>query len=89
MSKTRYYIYIRPLADILPVMTAKKLKEYFDNKISAEELKADVENSQTKTGYDTTSIYIKQIEDNEDFEVKKVHLIKNPANHKCPRKLFR
>lgn len=57
-------------------MTEQKLKEYFENKISAEELKADVKNSQTKTGFDTTNVYIKQIEENGDFEVQKEHLLK-------------
>ncbi|MCC2590636.1 hypothetical protein [Chryseobacterium sp. MFBS3-17] len=56
-------------------MTEQKLKEYFENKITIDELKSDVKNSQTKTGFDTTSVYIKQIEEGE-FIIQKEHLIK-------------
>ena len=56
-------------------MTEQKLKEYFENKITIDELKSDVKNSQTKTGFDTTSVYIERIDDGE-FEVQKEHLIK-------------
>ena len=56
-------------------MTEQKLKEYFENKITIDELKSNVKNSQTKTGFDTTSVYIKQIDEGE-FEVQKEHLIK-------------
>lgn len=63
------------LYDILPEMTEQKLKEYFENKITIDDLKSDVKNSQTKTGFDTTSVYVEQINDGE-FEVRKEHLIK-------------
>ncbi len=71
-----------PFANTFPVirhftkkMTEQKLKEYVENKITIDELKSDVKNSQTKTGFDTTSVYIKQIDEGE-FEVQKEHLIK-------------
>ena len=60
---------------IIQKMTEQKLKEYFENKITIDELKSDVKNSQTKTGCDTTSVYIQQINDGE-FEIQKEHLIK-------------
>ena len=56
-------------------MTEQKLKEYFEGKITADELKSDVSNSQVKTGYDTTRVSIGQIQYGE-FEVQKEHLIK-------------
>ena len=56
-------------------MTEQKLKDYFENKITIDELKSNVKNSQTKTGFDTTSVYIEQIKEGE-FEVQKEHLIK-------------
>ena len=71
-----------PFANTFPVirhftkkMTEQKLKEYFENKITIDELKSDVKNSQTKIGFDTTNVYIKQIDEGE-FEVQKEHLIK-------------
>jgi hypothetical protein len=56
-------------------MTEQKLKEYFENLISAQELSKDLENTQQKTSYDVTSISIEQIEEGE-FEITKSHLIK-------------
>ncbi|WP_413998205.1 hypothetical protein ACMDB5_10480 [Flavobacterium sp. W1B] len=56
-------------------MTEQKLKEYFEDKLTAEELSIDLYNSQKQTSYDVTSVYIDSIEDGE-FEIKKEHLIK-------------
>ena len=56
-------------------MTEQKLKEYFENKITIDELRSDVKNSQTKTGYDTTSVFIEQIDEG-GFILHKEHLIK-------------
>ena len=67
--------FIFALANILSKMTEQNLKKYFENKITVQELKSDVKNSQTKTGFDTTSVYIKQLNDGE-FEIQKEHLIK-------------
>jgi len=51
------------------------LKKYFENKVSAKQLAEDLKDSQQKTGYDTTSVYIESIE-NGKFKVEKEHLIK-------------
>ncbi|MFT3796516.1 hypothetical protein [Flavobacterium sp.] len=56
-------------------MKEQKLKEYFENLITAEELFKDLDGSQKQTSYDVSSIYIEQIEDGE-FEITKTHLIK-------------
>lgn len=56
-------------------MKEQKLKEYLENSLTAEEFMSDLENSQKKTGYDTTSVSIEQIEDGE-FEITTKHLIK-------------
>lgn len=56
-------------------MTEQNLKKYFENKITVEELKSDLKNSQTKTVFDTKSVHCKQLKDDE-FEVQKEHLIK-------------
>ncbi|MDO5615367.1 MAG: hypothetical protein Q4G16_04195 [Cruoricaptor ignavus] len=56
-------------------MTEQKLKDYFENKITANELKSDTCSSQIKNGYDSTSFFIDQIQYGE-FEVQKDHLIK-------------
>lgn len=56
-------------------MTEQKLKEYFENKLTADQLSLDLKNSQKRTGYDVTTVYIDCLEDGE-FEIKKEHLIK-------------
>ncbi len=56
-------------------MTEEKLRDYFDNKLTSEELSSDLLDSQKKTGYDVTAVYVKSIGDGE-FEVKKEHLVK-------------
>ena len=53
----------------------QKLKQYFENLISAEELSEDLDGSKTQTSYDVSSIYIEQIDEGE-FEIEKSHLIK-------------
>jgi hypothetical protein len=55
-------------------MTEKKLLEYFENKITAEQLSVDLKDSQKETGIDTTSIYIDSLKEG-DFQIKKEHLI--------------
>jgi hypothetical protein len=52
-----------------------KLKEYFEDKVSAEELARDLKNCQEKTGYDTTFVNIETIKEG-GFEIEKIHLIK-------------
>jgi hypothetical protein len=56
-------------------MREQKLKEYLENSLTVEEFMMDLENSQHKSGYDTTSFHIEQIEEGE-FEITKSHLIK-------------
>ena len=51
------------------------LKKYFENKVSAEILAEDLKGSQQKTGYDTTSVAIENL-DNGEFEIEREHLIK-------------
>ena len=71
MSKSAPSQSPEPLYDILPKMTEQKLKDYFENKITIDELKSNVKNSQTKTGFDTTSVYIEQIKEGEFGSVPK------------------
>ena len=56
-------------------MKEQKLKEYLENSLTAEEFMSDLEISQKKTGYDTSSVSIEQIEYGE-FKITKKHLIK-------------
>lgn len=56
-------------------MREEKLRDYFVDKVSAQELTADLKDSQKRTSYDVTTVYINSIEDGE-FEVKKEHLVK-------------
>jgi len=56
-------------------MREQKLKEYFENKLTADLLSLDLKDSQRKTGYDTTTVYIDTIKTG-GFEIKKEHLIK-------------
>jgi hypothetical protein len=56
-------------------MTEKKLKDYFDNKISSLELSIDLKDSQKRTSYDVTTVYVDKLDQGE-YEVRKGHLIK-------------
>jgi hypothetical protein len=56
-------------------MTEEKLRDYFNNQLTPEELSLDLKDSQKRTSYDVTSVYINNIEYGE-FEIKKEHLVK-------------
>jgi len=56
-------------------MTEQKLKEYFESKLTAEQFALDLKDSQQKTGYDTTAVYIDNLNEGE-FEIKTEHIIK-------------
>jgi hypothetical protein len=56
-------------------MTERKLKEYLEDKLTADQLSLDLKDSQKRTGYDVTTVYIDSLKDGE-FEIKKEHLIK-------------
>ena len=56
-------------------MTEKKLKDYFDNKATSDELSIDVRDSQKRTSYDVTRVYVDKLDDGA-YEVTKEHLIK-------------
>lgn len=57
-------------------MNEQKLKDYFENKISSENLSEDLFGSQQKTSYDTTTVFINRIDTEEDYIITKEHLIK-------------
>jgi len=56
-------------------MTEQKLKEYFESQLTADQLALDLKDSQQKTGYDTTTVYIDNLKEGE-FEITIEHLIK-------------
>lgn len=56
-------------------MTEKKLKDYFDGQITADELSVDLKDSQKRTSYDVTTVYVDKLDEGE-FEVTIEHLIK-------------
>jgi hypothetical protein len=56
-------------------MTEQKLKEYFESKLTADQLALDLKGSQQKLGYDSTAVYIDNLNKGE-FEIKIEHLIK-------------
>ncbi len=56
-------------------MTEQKLKDYFEDNLSAEQLSLDLKGSQQKTGYDVTTVSINSLNEGE-FEIRKEHLIK-------------
>jgi hypothetical protein len=57
-------------------MTEQALLDYFQGKLSAEELAKDLKGSQIRSGYDTTSVYITPINSEEgEFIVMKEHLL--------------
>ena len=57
-------------------MTELTLLNYFLNTATVDELKEDLKGSQQKTSFDTTSVYIKPIDTDKEFNVTKDHLIK-------------
>jgi hypothetical protein len=57
-------------------MTEQALLDYFQNRLSANELAKDLKGSQRKTGYDTSSVYVAPIDDDQTFIVTRDHLIK-------------
>lgn len=52
------------------------LKLYFEDKIEINILSDDIKDSQKKTSYDTTTVYIDSFEDDEEFLVTTKHLLK-------------
>ena len=58
------------------LMTEQALLEYFQNRLSADELAKDLKGSQRKTGYDTSRVYVAPIDDDQTFIVTRDHLIK-------------
>jgi len=56
-------------------MTEQKLKEYFENILTAEQLSLDLKDSQKRTSHDVTAVYIDDMKTG-DFEVKKEHILK-------------
>lgn len=56
-------------------MTEQKLKEYFENKLTAEQLSLDIKDSQKQTSHDVTAVYIDNVKAVK-FEVKKEHILK-------------
>jgi hypothetical protein len=56
-------------------MNEQVLKDYFDRRISVVDLANDLKHSQQRTGYDTKSIIVTQIEEG-SFQLKTDHLIR-------------
>ena len=56
-------------------MKEQVLLEYFEDKVSVETLADDLKDSQRKTGFDTTSVYINPLEKEGSFIVTKTHLL--------------
>jgi hypothetical protein len=56
-------------------MTEQKMKEYFESKLTVDQLILDVKDSQQRTGKDTTTAYVDNVKEGE-FEIKEEHLIK-------------
>jgi hypothetical protein len=52
------------------------LRAYFDDEIEVGTLAADLSNSQEKTGYDTTAVYIDQISVEGEYELTRQHLLR-------------
>ena len=57
-------------------MKETMLRAYFEDEIAVEILAADLSDSQEKTGYDTTAVYIDQINDGGEYELTRQHLLK-------------
>ncbi|HEX9825266.1 MAG TPA: hypothetical protein VGA80_01615 [Flavobacteriaceae bacterium] len=51
------------------------MKEYFESKLTVDQLILDVKDSQQRTGKDTTTAYVDNVKEGE-FEIKEEHLIK-------------
>ncbi len=56
-------------------MKEQKLKDYFESKLTADQLAHELKDSQQKTGYDTTIVDIDNINEGK-FEINQEHLIK-------------
>lgn len=56
-------------------MIESKLKAYFENLLPVKQLSIDLKDSQRKTSYDVTTVYVDTLASGE-FEIKKEHLIK-------------
>ena len=61
-------------------MTEQSLLDYFQNRLSADELAKDLNGSQRKTSYDTTSVYVTPIDNDQEFTVTREHLIRLSAD---------
>jgi len=57
-------------------MTEQALLDYFRNILSSDELAKDLRDSQRKTGYDTSSVYVTPLNSDKKFIVTKEHLVK-------------
>ncbi len=57
-------------------MTEQTLKEYFEDRVSADTLASDLKGSQVRTGHDTTSVRITSITDAGVYIVTRQHLTK-------------
>jgi hypothetical protein len=57
-------------------MTERILLEYFQNLTSVEKLADDLKDSQKRTSFNTTSVYVIQIDNGQEFNVTKDHLIR-------------
>lgn len=72
-------------------MKESVLKNYFEKKISATTLNLDVNDSQVKTGFDTSCLDVEIIESMEEFEINSKHLIQlaedTVSNRISPRNL--
>jgi hypothetical protein len=56
-------------------MTEQKLKEYFEDKLTVEQLALDLKDSQQKTSFDVTAVYIDSLTEGK-FKINKNHIIK-------------
>lgn len=57
-------------------MKEKTLRDYFSNSVTVDILAADVKDSQRRTSYDVTTVYIDNINETGEYEVTRNHLIK-------------
>jgi len=56
-------------------MIEQKLQEYFENKLTPDQLSLDLRDNQKKAGYDVTTVYVDTLKEGE-FEIKREHLIR-------------
>ena len=61
-------------------MTEQALLEYFQNRLTANELANDLKDSQRKTSHDATSVYVTSIANDQGFTVTREHLIRLSAD---------